>query len=74
MLGWILVDLGEPQRALRYLRDAQARMSHDPNVAYHLAVALHDLGRLDEAKENLERALSSPHTYESMNEARRLHT
>jgi len=44
-LGWILVTGGESRSALRYLRDAQARVSDNPEVAYHLAAALHRLGR-----------------------------
>ena len=71
-LGWILVQRGEPDKGLRFLRDARSRASHNPEIAYHLAVALHGLGRSDEAVAFLELAVSTSGTYDGMDEAQRL--
>jgi len=56
-LGWILVKQGELLEGLRYLRDAQTRAAEDAGISYHIAVALRDLGRTDEAIDELLRAL-----------------
>jgi tetratricopeptide (TPR) repeat protein len=56
-LGWILVQLGELERGLGYLREAVARDSRSPTHRYHLAVALEEYGNADEARRELERAL-----------------
>ena len=53
-LGWILVLEGEGGRGLKLLRAAQARASRDPGIRYHLAVALNSVGRVAEARRELE--------------------
>lgn len=58
-LGWILVNEGEADEALGYLRDASARDFRDSEIRYHLAVCLHNLGRHAEARSELTAALSS---------------
>jgi len=55
-LGWILVTAGETEAGLRRLRAALARDAN-PLTRYHLAVALRQLGRSDEARSELDRIL-----------------
>lgn len=57
-LAWILINEGEPQEALGLLREAQAKASLNPEIRYHLAVALDQLGRQAEAKRELEAAFN----------------
>jgi putative PEP-CTERM system TPR-repeat lipoprotein len=51
-LGWILTKQGDPQKGAELLR--QAVTSGDPQIAYHLAVALKDLGQKDQAVKLLD--------------------
>ena len=53
-LGWIHVELGQPEAGLGYLREAFARETNRPEIRYHLAVALSRLGRRREALGELE--------------------
>ncbi len=57
-LGWILVTEGETEGGLRYLREAIARQNN-PLTRYHLAQALSELGRTDEAKVELSAIISA---------------
>lgn len=56
-LGWILLQSGETDRALQLLRDARLRAPDNPEIRYHLAVALAKAGRKAEAREELEVAM-----------------
>lgn len=58
-LGWILVNEGKVNEGLEHLRQARARAFINPEVRYHLAVALHKLGRDEEAERELKVALAS---------------
>ena len=71
-LGWILVNNGQPEQGLHYLRSAYARSSQDPEIHYHIAVALYRLGRLEEAKQELQQALSAKRPFNGIDEARSL--
>ncbi len=71
-LGWILVNKDQPERGLEYLRTAHARSSQDPEIRYHLAVALYRLNRIDEAKQELEQALQEKQTFNGIEDARTL--
>ena len=53
-LGWILVQNGQADKGLPYLRTAFVRDSRNPDIRYHLAVALNRLGRDGEARRELE--------------------
>jgi Flp pilus assembly protein TadD len=69
-LGWILVNKDQPERGLEYLRTAHARSAQDPEIRYHLAVALYRLNRMDEAKLELEQALQEKQTFNGVDDAR----
>ncbi len=57
-LGWLLVNAGEAATGLRYLRSAHARSSTNPEIRYHLAYALYQLQRYQEAFDELGQALA----------------
>lgn len=57
-LGWVLVLNGELDKGLKYLRDAQTRSADSGGIGYHLAYALEQLGRHDEAFREVEQALA----------------
>jgi putative PEP-CTERM system TPR-repeat lipoprotein len=59
-LGWILVQSGQAARGLTLLREANARASRHPRIRYHMAVALSQLGRLNEARRELQEIIKSP--------------
>jgi len=53
-LGWVLVQGGQVEDGLNYLREAQARAAADASVGYHIAYALDRLGRREEALRELK--------------------
>lgn len=55
--GWIAHLRGEHEDAVEYLEPAAAALSEDPSVQYHLGMAYAALGRDDEAKAAIQRAL-----------------
>ena len=57
-LGWILITEGETERGLRFLREAISR-DNNPLTRYHLAQALQELGRTDEAKIELQTIINA---------------
>lgn len=69
-LGWVLVRQGQAQKALPYLRDARLRAARNPVIQYHLGVALHELGRVSEARAELRGAVSASSEFEGKDEAR----
>ena len=58
-LGWILVQRGDTENGIRYLRDARLRSPGSVETRYHLAFALAKAGRKPEAKTELASALSA---------------
>lgn len=71
-LGWVLVHHGHLDRGLGYLRDARLRAPGDPEVHYHMAAVLKQMGRLDEARLEIASALSAGVAFEGLDEARAL--
>ncbi|MEE2984013.1 MAG: hypothetical protein VX929_12030 [Pseudomonadota bacterium] len=67
--GWILTQNDEPENGLALLREAFARSSTNPEVRYHIGVALRILGRDQEA---LEAAIDSGKTFTSEEDAVKL--
>jgi tetratricopeptide (TPR) repeat protein len=58
-LGWILLAQGDAQKALTYLSAASLSAPGNPDIQYHLAVALHRVGRQADAQATLENLLGS---------------
>jgi len=71
-LGWILVQQGQLEQGLRHLREARLRDPQSHEIRYHLAVALSRMGHADEAKTELEPAISSNARFDEREEARGL--
>ncbi|QPK61883.1 PEP-CTERM system TPR-repeat protein PrsT [Methylomonas sp. LL1] len=71
-LGWILVNNGKAEEGLHYLRNAHSRMSQNPEIRYHIAVALDQLQRKEEARQELEQALKLNIPFTGIEQARAL--
>ena len=71
-LGWILVSQGDPAKALPLLQQAVAQLPNEPGARYHLAVALKDLNRRDEAAATLRPLLDNPNPFDDKQAARQL--
>ncbi len=72
-LGWILVQQGRASDGLKYLRSAFARSSSDSEIRYHIAAALMQLGRQQEALGELKQALEGSDTFVGRDKALRLY-
>ncbi len=71
-LGWILVNKGQLERGLHYLRIAYARASQDPEISYHIGAALYQLKRYEEAASELKQALKTNPSFNGSIEAKNL--
>jgi cellulose synthase operon protein C len=71
-LGWILLAQGEADKALTYLSAANLAAPKNPDIQYHLAVALNRLGRTADARATLETLLGSGVTFSDRAEAEKL--
>jgi putative PEP-CTERM system TPR-repeat lipoprotein len=71
-MAWASYQAGQKDRALQLLRDARLRAPNHPEVRYHLAQVLADLGRKAEAKQELAPILESGQRFASLAEARKL--
>ena len=71
-LGWLLLQRGQADAALRHLREARLRAPRNPEIRYHLAVALAQAGRQEEALAELSSLLQEKISFDGVKEARAL--
>jgi putative PEP-CTERM system TPR-repeat lipoprotein len=71
-LGWILLAQGEADKAMTYLSAANSAAPRNPDIQYHLAVALHRVGRPGDALSMLESLLESGVSFTDKAEAEKL--
>lgn len=68
--GWILLQGGQHQKALRLLQEAAIHAPHRPAIRYHLGVALWKNGRIGAARKELEQVLADDGGFAKAEEAR----
>lgn len=71
-LGWIMVRRDEARNALPLFEKARERMPAEPNIQFHHAFALAEIGSTDKARELLTALFAQQTDFESANEARAL--
>jgi Flp pilus assembly protein TadD len=71
-LGWVLVQRGQTDKGLRHLQEARLRAPENLEIRYHLAAALSQAGRREEAKRELEPAIKGLGQSAEASEARKL--
>ncbi|MGH1374002.1 MAG: XrtA/PEP-CTERM system TPR-repeat protein PrsT [Cellvibrionaceae bacterium] len=71
-VGWLMVKAGNPEKGLKYLRQAAVRASNVPEIRYHLGKALLDLGRTVEAKRELKASVESGASFDGESDAKAL--
>lgn len=69
-LGWLLTQTGQAQRALPHLRAAIKQVPDNPEIRWHLAVALEKVGERKEAALELDRLLTSRSEFPQKEQAR----
>jgi cellulose synthase operon protein C len=71
-LGWLMVQKGQMEGGLRYLREARLRSPENAEIRYHLAYALSKTGRMSEAREELKVALGGGAQFPGIDDAQKL--
>ena len=71
-LGWILLAQGDADKAITYLSAASVSAPSNPDIQYHLAVALNRVGRTADAQATLETLLGSGAAFSEKAEAEKL--
>ncbi|MBV8774490.1 MAG: PEP-CTERM system TPR-repeat protein PrsT [Deltaproteobacteria bacterium] len=71
-LGWILVKEGQAAAAIGLLQEASAAGLQNPEIQYHLAVALNMVGRQPEALKILTDLLGGKNNFDEKPEAEKL--
>jgi putative PEP-CTERM system TPR-repeat lipoprotein len=71
--GWILANSGQADKALQYLRKANAAVPDNAEIHWHLAYALHQAGDQRRALLELGNLLSSGNSFSDLDAARKLH-
>ena len=71
-LGWILLAQGESDKAVSYLTAANRSAPSELEIQYHLAVALHRVGRAGDAEKMLHDLLDSGKPFSSRSDAEKL--
>jgi cellulose synthase operon protein C len=67
-----VLEKGDAKAALTYLRPASHTLPDDPVVQYHLAAALKETGKSDEARAMLEKLLQSDAAFDGRDGAKQL--
>ena len=70
-LGWLHYKKGEAPKAVELLRQVQSKKPEVPEVNFHLGMALFQAGKLQEAKQMLNKALSGTGAFAGRDEATR---
>ncbi len=71
-LGWILLAQGETDKAVAHLSEANSAAPRNPDIQYHLAVALQRVGRPADAQAMLETLLGSGVSFADKADAEKL--
>ncbi len=71
-IGWILAKNGKHDEALGYFRTAINLVPDHPGFNYHIAFLFSEMGRKEEAKNYLEKALSSKIIFDERKDAEKL--
>ncbi|CAI8933781.1 XrtA/PEP-CTERM system TPR-repeat protein PrsT [Methylocaldum szegediense] len=71
-VGWIFVQNGKQAEGLNLLRDAAVHAPHIGQIRIHLAEALAQMGRKDEARKELERLLKEKKNFAERDKAEAL--
>ena len=71
-LGWILVEQGKTTRGLKLVQEAAAKDPQNPEVRYHLAVALAKSGNKLKARKELETLLAGDQKFPQRDAAQTL--
>jgi Tfp pilus assembly protein PilF len=70
--GWILLKRGKGQQGLPILQQAYVSYPTQPEIGYHVAVGLSQLGRKDEAVKVLTRLLRENENFDQAKDAKAL--
>jgi tetratricopeptide (TPR) repeat protein len=71
-LAWILVEGGQSERGLALLETITTSPAASLETRYHLVVALKRVGRVEDARRQLESLLGAERSFESIEDAKRL--
>ena len=72
LLCALLLAQGEADKAMTHLSAANSAAPRNPDIQYHLAVALHRVGRPADARSMLESLLGSGASFADKDEAEKL--
>jgi tetratricopeptide (TPR) repeat protein len=70
-LGWILYKRADYERALALLKESAAKLPNNPEVQWHLGMALYMMGQMDAARAALGRAVDGPSEFPGKQDALR---
>lgn len=71
-LGWLLLENGEPERALILLKQAIQLKPSDFDIRYHYAAALHKNGHTKESRNHLNMIVPVPGKFKARQDAEKL--
>ena len=71
-LGWIMVKQGDSAEAVPLLQQSSNQRPTEPTIRYHLAVALSQTGRKDDAVKILQALVTGEQAFDDKAEARKL--